>query len=86
MSNDANVSLCSLAPEDQDDHSEASQPAAASDDESGTETQVMHHCHMGLNVSWSPGSRLGNFQLQLISDYRNDYSEGVMLCVFISLF
>lgn len=39
-----------------------------------------------LNVSWSTGSRLGNFQLQLISDYRNDYSEGVMLCVFISLF
>lgn len=39
------------------------------------------------NVSWSPDSRLGNFQhLQLISDYRNDYSQGVMCCVFISLF
>lgn len=47
MSNDVNVSLLCLVPEDQEDHSEASQPAAASDDESGTETQVMHHCHTG---------------------------------------
>lgn len=40
-----NMCLLCLVLVDQEDHSEASQPATASDDESGTETQVMHHSH-----------------------------------------
>lgn len=74
--------LC-LVFEAQEDQSETSQQTAASDEEQETENQVLSdQMSVGLLAF-----RLGNFhQLQLISDYRHDYSQWVMRCVFISLF
>lgn len=73
--------------EAQEDHSDSSQQTTASDEDKGTVNEVLTIVTADKFVGWPSGSKLGNFhQLQLISDYRHDYSEWVMHCVFISLF